>query len=167
MEIPPAGEQEGVGMKKLWSEVRALGRFLRSRIFAVSMLSLVLAFVVYQITTTTNTVYVIGEDGRTVSHTMENRPDRILQSVGLAPWRPAIRGWGRSRDTTSRWTRRNPSASPSPRTARRRNTRWTAEQPSRSCSTTTASNTTATTCWTRPPKNRSRMGRGRPPEGGI
>lgn len=70
-------------MKKLWSEVRALGRFLRSRIFAVSMLSLVLAFVVYQITTTTNTVYVIGEDGRTVSHTMENRPDRILQSVGL------------------------------------------------------------------------------------
>ena len=83
MEIPPAGEQEGVGMKKLWSEVRALGRFLRSRIFAVSMLSLVLAFVVYQITTTTNTVYVIGEDGRTVSHTMENRPDRILQSVGL------------------------------------------------------------------------------------
>ena len=37
----------------------------------------------YQITTATNTVYVIDEDGRTVSHTMENRPDRILQSVGL------------------------------------------------------------------------------------
>lgn len=81
-------------MKKLWSEVRALGRFLRSRIFAVSMLSLVLAFVVYQITTTTNTVYVIGEDGRTVSHTMENRPDRIRKASAWAPWRPAIRGLG-------------------------------------------------------------------------
>ena len=66
----------------LWKRVRALGRFLRSRAFAVSMLSLVLALVVFRITSRTNAVYLVGEDGRTLSFTMENRPEHLLQAVG-------------------------------------------------------------------------------------
>lgn len=68
-------------MLNLWKRVRAAGRFLRSRVFAVSMLSLVLALAVFQITTMTNTVYVNDQDGRSVHFIMENKPQRMLQNI--------------------------------------------------------------------------------------
>lgn len=69
-------------MINLWNKVRALGRFMRSRAFAVSMLSVVLAFVVFQITTRTNVVYYMDQDQRTITFTMEDQPEKILQQFG-------------------------------------------------------------------------------------
>ncbi|WP_368220887.1 G5 domain-containing protein [Anaerotruncus rubiinfantis] len=69
-------------MINLRNKVRALGRFMRSRAFAVSMLSVVLAFVVFQITTRTNVVYYMDQDQRTITFTMEDQPEKILQQFG-------------------------------------------------------------------------------------
>lgn len=68
----------------LWKKARALGAFLRSRAFAVSMLSLVCAFVVFKVSYGTNTVYLVdSESERAVRHTMESQPDAILQALGV------------------------------------------------------------------------------------
>ncbi|MEM1485056.1 G5 domain-containing protein [Oscillospiraceae bacterium PP1C4] len=70
-------------MLNLWKKVCAVGRFLRSRTFTVSMLSLVLAAVVFQITTLTNTVYITDKDDRSVNFTMESKPESIMQNFGM------------------------------------------------------------------------------------
>lgn len=68
-------------MLNLWTKIRAAGNFLHSRTFTVSMLSLVLAFVVFQITATTNRIYITDGEERTVKFTMENKPNAILSEV--------------------------------------------------------------------------------------
>lgn len=67
----------------LWRGVRALGLFLRSRAFAVSMLSMVLAFVVFQIANRTNAVYVVDGESRNLVFCMEDRPVQLLEAAGV------------------------------------------------------------------------------------
>ena len=67
----------------LWRGARTLGIFLRSRAFAVSMLSMVLAFVVFQIVDRTNAVYVVDGQDRNVTFTMATTPIQMLRAAGV------------------------------------------------------------------------------------
>lgn len=69
-------------MIDLYNKARAVLRFLRSRAFAVSMLSLVFALVVFKITSMTNAVYVTDENGRSLSFTTESNPEKLLEQYG-------------------------------------------------------------------------------------
>lgn len=67
-------------MSRIWKEARALAAFLRSRAFALGMLSVVLAFVIFQISTMTNVVYVTDEEGSELHYTMESDPGKIFET---------------------------------------------------------------------------------------
>ncbi len=71
-------------MIQIWKKVLALWGFLHTRAFAISALSVVLAFAVFQITTRTNTVYVTDEQGRSLQFTMPNTPETLLPKWNLA-----------------------------------------------------------------------------------
>ncbi len=71
-------------MSRIWKEARALAAFLRSRAFALGMLSVVLAFVIFQISTMTNVVYVTDEEGSELHYTMEI-PEKFLKPM-RASW---------------------------------------------------------------------------------
>ena len=73
----------------LWRGARALAGFLRSRAFALSLLALAAAFVVFQIVDRTNAVYVVDGQRRSLTFTMAAAPAQLLQAAGVAGEAPA------------------------------------------------------------------------------
>ena len=70
-------------MINLWKKLRAFLQFLQSRAFAVSMMSLVLAVAVFKISSMSNVICVVDENGPELTHTMESRPEVLAQTLGL------------------------------------------------------------------------------------
>lgn len=79
-------------MTKVWGRMQAVKLFLQSRLFAVSLLFVVLAFVVYRISTMTNAVYLVGETGRSLRYTTQDDLSRLLPGT----WNKPLRGTGRT-----------------------------------------------------------------------
>lgn len=71
-------------MTKVWGRMQAVKLFLQSRLFAVSLLFVVLAFVVYRISTMTNAVYLVGESGRSLRYTTQDDLSRLLPGHGIS-----------------------------------------------------------------------------------
>lgn len=78
-------------MTKVWGRMQAVKLFLQSRLFAVSLLFVVLAFVVYRISTMTNAVYLVGETGRSLRYTTQDDLSRRCRT-----WNKPLRGTGRT-----------------------------------------------------------------------
>ena len=70
-------------MKNLLKNVPALITFLRSRTFAVGLLSAVLAFTVYSVSMKTYAVYIKDGDEVMLKFTMEENPEDILEEHGI------------------------------------------------------------------------------------
>lgn len=71
-------------MKNLLKNVPALITFLRSRTFAVGLLSAVLALTVYTVSMKTYAVYIKDGDDVLLRFTMEENPEDILEEHGIA-----------------------------------------------------------------------------------
>ena len=70
-------------MDNLLQKARALAKFLKSRVFAVGMLSVVLAFVVFKITSMTNAIYVTDGETSSINFTMEQNSQNIINKFGI------------------------------------------------------------------------------------
>ena len=71
-------------MRNLFEKVIALGKFARSRTFAVGLLSAVLAFTVYTVSMKTHAVYIRDGDQVLLKFTMQQNPQEILEENGIA-----------------------------------------------------------------------------------
>ena len=70
-------------MRNLFEKVIALGKFARSRTFAVGLLSAVLAFTVYTVSMKTHAVYIRDGEQVLLKFTMQQDPQEI--SLDLIP----------------------------------------------------------------------------------
>lgn len=71
-------------MRNLFEKVIALGKFARSRTFAVGLLSAVLAFTVYTVSMKTHAVYIRDGEQVLLKFTMQQNPQDILEENGIA-----------------------------------------------------------------------------------
>ncbi len=71
-------------MRNLFEKVIALGKFARSRTFAVGLLSAVLAFTVYTVSMKTHAVYIRDGEQVLLKFTMQQDPQEILEENGIA-----------------------------------------------------------------------------------
>lgn len=68
-------------MNNLWNKACAFMQFLKSRTFAVSLLSLFFAVIVFKITSLTKAVYVVDSQDRTLTFSMQEQPSSALQAL--------------------------------------------------------------------------------------
>lgn len=71
-------------MDSILRKVRSVGLFLRSRAFAVGALSMVLAFLIYQVTEVTHAVYIRDGENVTVTYTMQDNVLHVLEDQGIS-----------------------------------------------------------------------------------
>ena len=124
-------------MTKVWGRMQAVKLFLQSRLFAVSLLFVVLAFVVYRISTMTNAVYLVGETGRSLRYTTQDDLSRLLPGHGIS----------RFEEPEGRFEQVNAfSLFPVTMTVDGKTTACNVAQPWESCCMSMISHTTATIC---------------------
>ena len=67
-------------MIRIWREARTLWEFFHSRVFALGILAVICAFVIFKITSSMNAIYVIDGNQRSIAFTLESNPDKLVQN---------------------------------------------------------------------------------------
>ncbi len=71
-------------MRQILKKISAVAKFFAGRTFAVGLLSVVLAAVIFTITTASRTVYIVDGNEASIHHTLQVDPQKILAGAGIS-----------------------------------------------------------------------------------